>query len=91
MHKALVYSRHTRENTHAYTIHDLVAFGALRSESRLCQVTQLEQRGGPKIQREMVRDREQAVHGSVFVCVHVCARADNSGLVYSERKAPHMS
>lgn len=27
-----------------------------------CQVTQLEKQGGPEAQREMVRDREQAVH-----------------------------
>ena len=30
-----------------------------------CQVTQLEQQGGPETQREMVRDREQAVHECV--------------------------
>ena len=30
-----------------------------------CQVTQLEQQGGPKTQREMVRDREQAMYESV--------------------------
>ena len=27
-----------------------------------CQVTQLEQQGGPEIRREMVRDREKAAH-----------------------------
>lgn len=30
-----------------------------------CQVTQLEQQGGPEIWREMVRDREKAVHERV--------------------------
>lgn len=70
-------------HTRTRTISDLVAFCALHSTRRPCQVTQLEQRGGPKIQREMVRDRKQAVRGSVFVCMCVCvcacAGADNSG------------
>lgn len=32
-----------------------------------CQVTQIEQQGGPEAQREMVRDREQAVYERMCV------------------------